>query len=182
MFCDAADYLRAALDPVDAACLLLDIRMPGMSGTELQVRLAGGDHDVPIVFLTGHGDIPTAVRAMKAGAVGFLVKPFNDVELLDAITGALEVSRTRSAEAAKRADAMARFGRLSPREREVCLGVVAGHLNKNIAVEMGISEKTVKVHRARVMEKLEVESVPEMVQLVALVDVTSPTAADRGAP
>jgi FixJ family two-component response regulator len=149
--------------------LLLDIRMPGMSGTELQERLPGTDHDVPVVFLTGYADIPTCVRAMKAGAVGFLVKPFNDTELLDAIGGALRAARTRAAADAQRVAATSRLNRLSPREREVCVGVVAGSLNKQIAAAMGISEKTVKVHRARVMEKLQVGSVAEMVQLVALV-------------
>jgi FixJ family two-component response regulator len=147
------------------ACLVLDLRMPGMTGLEVQDVLERAGRAVPIVFISGRADVPASVRAMKAGAVDFLGKPVDEVELLAAIAGALERDRARRADRAERDALDTRFVRLTPREREVCALVARGLLNKQIAAELGTSEKTVKVHRGRVMAKLEVDSVAELVRL-----------------
>jgi FixJ family two-component response regulator len=146
-------------------CVVLDLRMPGMTGIELREALERAGSTLPVIFVTGYGDVPTSVRAMKAGAVDFLTKPVNDQELLAAVERALrrdtEAREGRAEDEALRA----RYGRLTPREREVCALVATGSLNKQIAAGLGASEKTIKVHRARVMEKLGVGSVAELVRL-----------------
>lgn len=146
-------------------CLVLDVSMPGLDGLELQCRLADKGCPLPIVFLTGHGDIPTSVRAMKAGAVDFLTKPVRDEDLLGAIGQAVENDRIRRQERAETKAIEERFARLTPREREVLALVVSGKLNKQIASELGTVEKTIKVHRARVMEKMGANSLAELVRL-----------------
>ena len=153
--------------PPDApGCVVLDVAMPGLNGLELQQALARAGHSLPIIFLTGHGDIPMSVRAMKSGAVDFLSKPCRDENLLEAIRQALARDQQAREARAEQQALTARFTRLTPRETEVMFGVVAGKLNKQIADELGTVEKTIKVHRARVMEKLEVKSVAELVRLV----------------
>jgi len=148
----------------DAACLLLDLSMPGVDGLELQQRLAGEERPLGIVFLTGHGDIATSVRAVKAGATDFLTKPASRVDLLRAVNAALEHARSARAAAEASSDLRSRCERLTPREREVFAHVIAGKLNKVIAADLGTSEQTIKVHRARVMEKLGVDSVADLVR------------------
>jgi FixJ family two-component response regulator len=155
-----------AFTPADRpACLVLDVRLPGPSGLDLQSALSGAGRDVPIVFITGHGTVPTSVRAMKGGAVDFLQKPFNDQELLDCIQRALRRSGEERADRAERAELERRVGSLTPREREVLVLVVAGMLNKQIADKLGIAEKTIKVHRGRVMEKMQAGSVADLVRM-----------------
>jgi len=165
VFESAVAYLEAGLDPHDAACLVLDIRMPELTGIELQGRLRGTGHDVPIVFVSAFGDIPTCVRTLKAGAVSFLQKPFEPSVLLNAVDEAIRISCNRKKALARRHAIQRRFSLLSPRERDVFWKVVKGLLNKQIAAELGIAEKTVKVHRARVMSKMEVISVADLVRL-----------------
>ena len=150
------------------ACLLLDLRMPGVSGIDLQEKLAASGEDLPIVFLSGHAEFHSGVRAMKAGAVDFLAKPFTEAELLAAVAKALDRDRRAHAARALKQDALDRLARLTPRERQVCDLVATGMLNKQIAAELGAAEKTIKCHRGRVMEKLEVGSVAELVRLVDL--------------
>src|SRR5580692_5975230 len=151
---DSADmFLRKNL-PDAPSCLVLDVRLPGLSGLDFQRELAARGIYIPIVFLTGHGDIPMSVRAMKAGAVEFLTKPFRDQDLLDAVQIALDRDRVRRRKAAEIATLRERFGSLTPRERAVLPLVVSGLLNKQIAAEIGVSESTVKVQRSRAMEKM----------------------------
>lgn len=161
-FGSAAEFLAAL--PADATgCVVLDVAMPGLGGLELQQRL-GGDARLPIVFLTGHGDIPMSVQAVKAGAVDFLTKPVKSVELLRAVDAALELARAWHSAAGLTAGLRARFVQLTAREREVLAHVIAGKLNKVIAAELGTSEQTIKVHRGRVMDKLGVASVADLVR------------------
>jgi FixJ family two-component response regulator len=148
-------------------CLVLDVRMPGRSGLELQEWLASAEAALPIVFITGHGDIPTSVRAMKAGAVDFLPKPFEDQMLLDAVEQALAQDAAGRARRAELATLQERAAALTPREREVFCLVVQGLLNKQIAARLGTTEQTIKVHRGRVMEKLQVASLAGLVRLAA---------------
>jgi FixJ family two-component response regulator len=147
------------------ACLLLDIRMPGTSGIELQEQLAAAGVQIPIIFITGHGNIPLTVRAMKAGAVDFIEKPFEDQELIDAIHAAIARSKRLIAHQNELMDLLGRVESLTPREHEVFLLVVSGMLNKQIAFELGLSEKTVKVHRARVMQKMKAASLADLVRM-----------------
>lgn len=147
------------------SCLVLDIRLPGISGLDFQRKLTETNIAIPIIFITGHGDIPMSVRAMKAGAVEFLTKPFRDQDLLDAIHLALERDRTRRQREAEIATLRERFERLTPREREVLPLVVSGLPNKQIAAEIGTSETTVKVHRGQLMRKLGADSLPELVRM-----------------
>ena len=151
--------------PDAPGCLILDVAMPGVDGLEFQQVLARAGNRLPIIFLTGHGDIPTSVRAMKSGAADFLSKPCTDEELLAAIGQALTRDRQFRRERASEQMLSELLATLTPREHEVMLGVVAGQLNKQIAADLGTVEKTVKVHRARVMEKLHVSSVAELVRL-----------------
>jgi RNA polymerase sigma factor (sigma-70 family) len=156
------------------SCLVLDVRMPSVSGLALQETLAEAGHRLPIIFITGHGDITMSVRAMKAGAVDFLAKPFNDQDLLEAIQEALARDQQTRHERAALRDIQRRVALLTPREREVLTLVVAGLLNKQIAAALGTSEKTVKVHRARVMQKMQVVSVVQLVLLAEKVGLTAP--------
>jgi FixJ family two-component response regulator len=164
VFGSAADFLRNKLPDV-AACLILDIRLPGVSGLDFQADLAKANIHIPIIFITGHGDIPMTVRAMKAGAVEFLTKPFRDQDLLDAVQIALERDRTRRTEDMAIREVRAHFEALTPREQEVIGFVTAGLMNKQIAAELGVSEITVKVHRGSVMKKMGARSLAELVRM-----------------
>lgn len=175
VYSSARQFLDAETADVPS-CLVLDVRMPRMSGLELQDRLLEQGRQIPIVFITGHGDINMAVTAMKKGAVDFLPKPFGDQDLIDAIHRALAQHERLRHELSERAEVEARLQRLTPREREVMELVITGLLNKQVAGELGTSEKTVKVHRARVMEKMEAESLAELVRLAARVDIHGPQA------
>ena len=153
------------------SCLVLDVRLPGMSGLDFQAELARTHANIPIIFITGHGDIPMSVRAMKAGAVEFLTKPVREQTLLDAVRVALERDRVRREQAEKLRDLQARFELLSPREWEVLSLVITGLLNKQIAAEMKLSEVTVKVHRATLMKKLGAKSLPDLMKIAGALGV-----------
>ncbi len=146
-------------------CVLLDVEMPGLSGMELQEELSKAEYSMPIIFITGHGDIPMSVQAMKKGAVDFLTKPFDDKQLLQAVERALERDRKAREEQMELRDICKRIGLLTPREHEILGYVITGMLNKQVALKLNIAEKTVKVHRGRIMEKLCVDSVAELVRL-----------------
>lgn len=155
-----------AAERLDApSCLILDVRLPGSSGLEFQRELAKSDMPLPIVFITAHGDVPMSVAAMKAGAVEFLTKPFRDQDLLDAVHRAIELDRCRRTEAAGLAELRERFATLTPREREVLTLVADGRMNKQIAGDLNLSEITVKVHRAHVMQKLQARSLADLVRM-----------------
>ena len=174
-FASVRDFL--ARRPHDGpCCLVLDVRMPGLTGLELQEALAGKGHRTPIVFITGHGDIPMSVKAMKDGAVDFLTKPFDVENLLEAVQRALTKDSKDLSEEGRTAEVLERVKLLTPRETEVCALVVTGMLNKQIARELGIGEKTIKVHRARVMEKMQAGSVAELVRLADRAGVVVPQA------
>jgi FixJ family two-component response regulator len=161
-----SDFLERC-KPFGPACLLLDLSMPGMNGLQVQEELAKKGLSIPVVFITGHGDIPTSVRAMKSGAHDFLTKPVKAKTLLAAIDQALERDRERRKGLEEHEEIQRRVGTLTPREREVMVRVVAGRLNKQIAAELGCVEQTVKVHRGRVMEKMGADSVAELVRMTA---------------
>ena len=163
-FASAQEFM-ATTRPDAPACLVLDVRMPGLSGLDLQRDLLNAGIRIPVIFITGHGDIPMSVRAMKAGAVEFLTKPFRDQDLLDAISQALERDRMQRAQHAEIAELGSRFEQLTPREREVMQLVVSGLLNKQIAARLNISEITVKLHRHQVMDKMKAESLAELVRI-----------------
>jgi FixJ family two-component response regulator len=164
LFASAQEFLQSR-QPDAPSCLVLDVRMPGLSGLDLQKQTSDAGLEIPIVFITGHGDVPMTVRAMKAGAVEFLMKPFRDQDLLDAIQEALERSRKAREQQAATKQLRQRFALLTPREREVMERVVAGLLNKQIGAELGTSETTVKIHRHQVMEKMGAGSLPELVRM-----------------
>jgi FixJ family two-component response regulator len=172
-FASAQDFLRSTRPDVPS-CLVLDVRLPGLSGLDLQKRMAEVELAIPIVFISGHGDIPMSVRAMKAGAVEFLTKPFREQELLDAIQQALERDRNAREQRAEVADLRSRYRRLTPRERQVMALVVTGLLNKQVAGELGTSEASVKVHRQHVMEKMRAGSLAALVRMADRVGVDSP--------
>jgi FixJ family two-component response regulator len=163
-FASAQEFLRSKRPDVPS-CLVLDVRLPGPSGLDLQKRMAEADIEIPIIFITGHGDIPMTVQAMQAGAVAFLTKPFRDQDLLDAIQQALERDHKAREQRAEIAALRRRFASLTPREREVMGLVVTGLLNKQIAGELGTSEATVKIHRRQVMEKLGAGSLADLVRM-----------------
>ncbi|MBK3803151.1 response regulator [Azospirillum brasilense] len=163
-FASAQDFLQQRL-PDAPGCLVLDVRLPGQSGLEFQRELSGTDIHLPVVFITGHGDIPMSVTAMKAGAVEFLAKPFRDQDLIDAVHTGIERDRDRRRTLDALCDLRERFRSLTPREREVMRLVAAGQLNKQIAAELQLSEITVKVHRASVMRKMQARSLPDLVRI-----------------
>jgi len=163
-FSSAQDFLVRSRTPVPS-CLVLDISMPDLNGLELQKRVAAEHPDVPIIFITGHGDVPITVQAMKAGAVEFLTKPFKDDVLLSAVRQALERSRVALGQQAEIKELRDRYSSLSAREREVMALVVSGLLNKQVGGELGISEITVKAHRGRVMQKMKADSLPDLVKM-----------------
>jgi FixJ family two-component response regulator len=170
LFGSAQEFLAASRPDVPS-CLVLDIRLPGISGLDFQRQLPEANIHIPIIFITGHGDIPMTVRAMKAGAVEFLPKPFRDQDLLDAIHVALERDRTRRQEDAEIATLRQRLESLTPREREVLPRVVSGLLNKQIAAELGTSESTVKVHRSQLMHKMRADSLVELVRMAERIGI-----------
>jgi FixJ family two-component response regulator len=172
-FASAREFLdhRGADVP---GCLVLDVRLPGLSGLDLQHELAVVQMDLPIIFITGYGDIPMTVQAMKAGAVEFLTKPFRDQDLLDAIQQALERDRVARAQRTEMAELRARFDALTPRERDVCGLVVTGLPNKQVAAALGTSEITIKRHRAQVMHKMRVTSLAELVRIADQLGLPSP--------
>ena len=172
-FASAQEFLRSKRPDVPG-CLVLDVRLKGLSGLDLQRRIAETETEIPIIFITGHGDIPMTVRAMKAGAVEFLTKPFRDQELLDAIQQALEHDRKAREQRAELEELHSRYRSLTPREREVMALVVAGLLNKQIAGELVTSEASVKVHRQHVMEKVGAGSLAELVRMADKLGIPTP--------
>ena len=177
-FASAPEFLQGAAAD-SPSCLVLDVRMPGVSGLALQATLAASGHRIPIIFITGHGDITMSVRAMKAGAVDFLPKPFNDQDLLEAIQEAIARDQQAREKRTALQDIQRRVVLLTPRERDVLALVITGLLNKQIAAELGMSEKTVKVHRAQVMQKMQVSSVAQLVLLAEKVTLTAPQGLSR---
>jgi FixJ family two-component response regulator len=170
-FTSAREFLDSNRTNDGPACLVLDVRMPGLSGLDLQRELQAVNPTLPIIFITGYGDIPMSVKAMKAGAVDFLPKPVRDADLLRAIEQALARAARECAAQEELEAIQSRVEKLTPREREVMSFVVRGLLNKQIAIELGTGEKTIKVHRARVMQKMQVDSVAELVRLAQRADI-----------
>jgi FixJ family two-component response regulator len=167
LFGSTAEFLQEA--PADApGCLVLDVRLPGMSGLDFQNKLASTNAHIPIVFMTGHGDIPMSVRAMKGGAVDFLTKPFRDQDMLDAVTRAIEADRTRRSSLEAMSGVREGFARLSQREREVMTLVTRGLMNKQVAHELGLSEITVKLYRGQAMRKMGAGSLADLVRMAEL--------------
>nr|WP_210286971.1 response regulator transcription factor [Ancylobacter tetraedralis] len=164
LFASASELLAARLPEVPR-CLVLDIRLPGVSGLDFQGQLARSEIDMPIIFMTGHGDIPMSVRAMKAGAVDFLTKPFRDQDMLDAVATAIQLDRSRRDELKAVSDVQGMFETLSPREKQVMTLVTSGLMNKQVAAEVGLSEITVKIHRGHVMRKMGARSLADLVRL-----------------
>jgi FixJ family two-component response regulator len=172
MFTSARDFLREKASD-EPACLILDVRLPGLSGLELQQELARADIRIPIIFLTGHGDIPMTVKAMKAGALEFLTKPFRDQDLLDAIDHAIEKDRVVQTERRNLAYLRRHFDSLTQREREVMQLVISGLLNKQIASMLGTSETTIKVHRKNIMRKMKAGSLADLVRMAEHLGIRS---------
>jgi FixJ family two-component response regulator len=174
VFAAPQEFLQSK-PPDVPGCLVLDVRLPGMSGLTFHKELAKGGLAMPVIFITGHGDIPMSVRAMKAGAVEFLTKPFHDQDLLDAIHAAIERDRKRRREAVRLAQLRERFATLTERERQIMTLVVIGRPNKQIAAELSLSEMTVKVHRGQVMRKMHAGSLPELVRMADRLGATAAT-------
>ena len=170
VFGSAPELLQSNLPDV-ASCLVLDIRLPGLSGLDFQSELAKANIHIPIIFMTGHGDIPMTVRAMKAGAIDFLTKPFRHQEMLDAVAMAIERDRKRRTDQKKISNAQALFETLTPRERDVLALVAAGLMNKQIAAEIGIAEITVKIHRGHVMKKMGTRSLADLVRITEMLGI-----------
>jgi FixJ family two-component response regulator len=170
VFGSAHEFLQWPRPDVPS-CMILDVRLPGMSGLDFQRRLAEAKIHIPIIFITGHGDIPMTVLAMKAGAIEFLTKPFRDQDLIDAIHQALEQDRVRRQQEAEIAALQERFESLTPREQEVLPWVISGLLNKQIAAEIGTTEATVKVHRSQLMRKMGAESVANLVRMAEKIGI-----------
>jgi len=169
-FGSAGELLQTKLPDVPS-CLVLDIRLPGQSGLDLQSELAKIDIHIPVIFMTGHGDIPMSVRAMKAGAIDFLTKPFRDQDMLDAVGAAIDRDRLRREEEKAKSALKSLYESLSPREREVMTLVTAGLMNKQIAAELGLSEITVKIHRGNLMRKLHARSLADLVKMAESLDI-----------
>jgi FixJ family two-component response regulator len=174
-FASALEFLRSPRPDVPA-CLVSDVRMPGLNGLDLQRELARAGWQIPIIFITGHGDVPTSVRAMKAGAVDFLSKPFRERDLLDAIENALERNRVAREQRARLAELRGNYESLTPREREVMAHVVSGMPNKQIGAKLNTVEKTVKFHRGHIMEKMGADSLAELVRMAAALEIPRPMA------
>jgi len=174
LFDSAAGFMESALPDVPS-CIVLDIRLPRLSGLDFQTELAKAGLDLPIIFITGHGDIQMSVQAMKAGAVDFLTKPFRDQDLLDAVTAAIERDRGRREEKRKTSRLRSRHDSLTPREREVMALVTSGLMNKQIAADLGLSEITVKIHRGHVMRKMGAKSLAELVKMAGTLGIKDPT-------
>jgi FixJ family two-component response regulator len=174
VFASAAEFLRSKLADV-SCCLVLDVRLPGLSGLDFQTELAKADIQVPIVFMTGHGDIPMTVKAMKAGAIEFLAKPFRDQDMLDAVRLGLERDRSRREGERAIADVRGKFASLTLREQEVMGFVTAGLMNKQIAGEMQLAEITVKLHRGSVMRKMEAKTLADLVRMADIVGIRKKT-------
>ena len=172
LFASVADFFKSDR-PNGPTCLVLDIRLPGSSGLDLQRQLAAANIQIPIIFITGHGDVPMSVQAMKGGAIEFLTKPFRDQDLIDAIHLGLAGDRARRENEKSLGRLRARFEALTPREREVMIEVVQGRLSKEIAFDLGISEATVKVHRSNLMHKMSVRSLPELGQIADKLELVS---------
>jgi FixJ family two-component response regulator len=170
MFGSAPELLQSKLPNV-ASCLVLDIRLPGVSGLDFQAELAKADVHIPIIFITGHGDIPMSVQAMKAGAIDFLTKPFRDQDMLDAVTKAIDRDRKRRETEKAVSDLRLALESLTPREREVIALVTAGLMNKQIAGELGVSEITVKIHRGHVLRKMGARSLADLVRMAEILGV-----------
>ena len=175
LFRSPQDFLQSNR-PDRPGCIVLDVRFPGRSGLDMQREISAANTSLPIIFITGYGDIPMSVRAMKAGAVEFLTKPFRDQDLLDAVGVALEKDRARRANELRLAELRSRFGTLTARERQVLLLVIAGRLNKQIAGELGVSEMTVKMHRRQVMRKMQATGLAQLVRLSDQLGLGSPLA------
>jgi len=167
---ETAQSFLASKRPDLPGCLVLDVRLPGWSGLDLQRKLAENGIEIPIIFVSGHGDIPMSVRAMKAGAVEFLTKPFRDQDLLDAIQQAIERDRAARSRRANSLELHRRYESLTPREREVMAHVVRGLLNKQIAAELGTSEATIKLHRGRAMQKMQADSLADLIRMAERLD------------
>ena len=173
LFASPREFLKSAR-PDAPGCIVLDVRLPEQSGLDFQKDLLGTPMELPIVFITGHGDIPMSVRAMKSGAVEFLTKPFRDQDLLDAIQAAITRDRARHAEGRLVAELRRRFTSLTPREQEIMLQVVTGRLNKQIAADFHLSESRVKAHRAQIMRKMQAGSLPELVRIADRLGIATP--------
>ena len=165
VYSTGAEFL--AQPPTEAGCVVLDLRLPGPSGLDLQQQLTTAENPLPIVFLTGHGDVPKTVRAMKAGAVDFLTKPVDAPVLLDAVARAIARDAENRVVRARQHEARARYSRLTPRERDVFAHLISGQLNKQIGYDLGISERTTKIHRRQVLEKMQADSIADLVRLAA---------------
>jgi two-component system, LuxR family, response regulator FixJ len=172
---DSAVAFLGGCGPEDAGCIILDVRMPGMSGPQLQEKLAGHGILMPVIILTGHADVPTAVRTLKAGAFDLLEKPVSDQDLIDRVNRALELDDERRREERERAVILDRMGSLSARERQVMEAVVAGRLNKLIAADLGLSTRTVEIHRARIMQKMHADSLSDLVRMAMVAGIEVPS-------